>query len=71
MTVENREALRQAAREGNIDAVRGYLETGGDANLSNPATGRTLLHTACREVTVASACCTYGQMMDEERQREN
>lgn len=52
MAAVNGEAVCQAAREGNIDTVRAYLEAGGDANLSNPGTGRTLLHNACRQVIV-------------------
>ena len=40
----------QAVREGNVDIVREYLEAGGDANMCNPDTGRTLLHAASRQV---------------------
>lgn len=44
------QAVYQAVREGNVDTVTAYLEAGGDPNLCNTSTGRTLLHTASREV---------------------
>ncbi|CAM9384852.1 unnamed protein product [Ectocarpus fasciculatus] len=45
----NSEAVRHAVREGDVDAVQAYLESGVEANLENPNTGRTLLHIACRQ----------------------
>lgn len=44
------QAVYQAVREGNVDTVEAYVEDGGDPNLCNTGTGRTLLHTASREV---------------------
>lgn len=40
----------EAVREGNVDIVREYLEAGGNPNMCNPDTGRTLLHAASRQV---------------------
>ncbi|CAB1098243.1 unnamed protein product [Ectocarpus sp. CCAP 1310/34] len=45
----NSDAVRHAVKDGDVDAVREYLESGVDANLANPNTGRTLLHIACRQ----------------------
>lgn len=49
------DAISEAVREGHVDDVLAFLETGGNANLSSPKTGRSLLHIACRQViSVAS-----------------
>ncbi|CAM9437766.1 unnamed protein product [Ectocarpus sp. 4 AP-2014] len=45
----NSGAVRHAVKDGDVDAVREYLESGVEANLANPNTGRTLLHIACRQ----------------------
>ncbi|CAN0580257.1 unnamed protein product, partial [Ectocarpus sp. 12 AP-2014] len=45
----NSDAVRHAVKDGDVDAVREYLESGVEANLANPNTGRTLLHIACRQ----------------------
>lgn len=46
------DAISEAVREGHVDDVLAFLETGGNANLSSPKTGRSLLHIACRQVFV-------------------
>ena len=44
------DAISEAVREGHVEHVLAFLETGGNANLSSPKTGRSLLHIACRQV---------------------
>lgn len=46
------DAISEAVREGHVEDVLAFLESGGNPNISSPKTGRSLLHIACRQVIV-------------------